>query len=191
MYVDVNLHMWVYNSISHKEKYMIEVFFYLRRRKIITSFKQKRLCLLVWKGSMEPRCSSNHTFKVKLFKSFCTPSIYNLFMEQYLNYFYLLEHIRVSNLSIQLVVLKDWIHEKLGVFWSWLVATRVSCHIEELWYNETVCMWMSLSIYMYFTLFSFSFFSSFFNTYLSSLAPLLFTNSSRLISLCRFLGQKV
>ena len=33
---------------------------------------------------------------------------------------------------------------KLGGFWSQLQASYVSSHTEELWYNETVCQWMTL-----------------------------------------------
>ena len=33
---------------------------------------------------------------------------------------------------------------KLGGFWSQLQASYVSSHTEELWYNETVCLWMTI-----------------------------------------------
>ena len=36
---------------------------------------------------------------------------------------------------------------KLGGFWSQLQASYVSSHTEELWYNEAVCMWMTIYIY--------------------------------------------
>ena len=32
---------------------------------------------------------------------------------------------------------------KLGGFWSQLQASYVFSHIEELWYNETGCLWMT------------------------------------------------
>ena len=38
---------------------------------------------------------------------------------------------------------------KLGGFQSQLQASYVSSHSEELWYNETVCQWMTIYIYMY------------------------------------------
>ena len=38
---------------------------------------------------------------------------------------------------------------KLGRFPSQLQAFYVSNHIEELWYNETVCLWMTIYIYIY------------------------------------------
>ena len=38
---------------------------------------------------------------------------------------------------------------KLGVFRSQLQASYVSSHTEELWYNETVCLWMTIYIYIY------------------------------------------
>ena len=31
---------------------------------------------------------------------------------------------------------------KLGKFWCQLEASCVSSHAEELWYNETVCLWL-------------------------------------------------
>ena len=33
---------------------------------------------------------------------------------------------------------------KLGGFQSQLQASCVSSHSEELWYNETVCLWMTI-----------------------------------------------
>ena len=36
---------------------------------------------------------------------------------------------------------------KLGRFQSQLQASYVSSHTEELWYNETVCLWMTIYIY--------------------------------------------
>ena len=36
---------------------------------------------------------------------------------------------------------------KLGGFRSKLQASYVSSHTEELWYNETVCRWMTIYIY--------------------------------------------
>ena len=38
---------------------------------------------------------------------------------------------------------------KLGGFQSQLQASYVSSHTEELWYNETVCLWMTIYIYLY------------------------------------------
>ena len=35
-----------------------------------------------------------------------------------------------------------------GGFRSQLQASYVSSHIEELWYNETVCLWMTIYIYI-------------------------------------------
>ena len=36
---------------------------------------------------------------------------------------------------------------KLGGFRSQLQVSYVSSHTEELWYNETVCLWMTIYIY--------------------------------------------
>ena len=38
---------------------------------------------------------------------------------------------------------------KLGGFQSQLQASYVSSHTEELWYNETVSLWMTIYIYIY------------------------------------------
>ena len=38
---------------------------------------------------------------------------------------------------------------KLGGFWSQLQASYVSSNTEELWYNKTVCLWMTIYIYIY------------------------------------------
>ena len=38
---------------------------------------------------------------------------------------------------------------KLSGFPSQLQASYVSSHTEELWYNETVCLWMTIYIYIY------------------------------------------
>ena len=38
---------------------------------------------------------------------------------------------------------------KLGGFRSQLQESYVSSHTEELWYNETVCLWMTMYIYIY------------------------------------------
>ena len=38
---------------------------------------------------------------------------------------------------------------KLGRFRSQLQASYVSSHTEKLWYNETVCLWMTIYIYIY------------------------------------------
>ena len=38
---------------------------------------------------------------------------------------------------------------KLGGFRSQLRASYVSSHTEELWYNETVCLWMTIYIHIY------------------------------------------
>ena len=37
----------------------------------------------------------------------------------------------------------------LGGFQSQLQASYVSSHTEELWYNKTVCLWMTIYIYIY------------------------------------------
>ena len=37
---------------------------------------------------------------------------------------------------------------KLGGFRSQLQASNLSSHTEELWYNETVCLWMTIYIYI-------------------------------------------
>ena len=37
---------------------------------------------------------------------------------------------------------------KLGWGLSQLQASYMSSHSEELWYNETVCLWMMIYIYM-------------------------------------------
>ena len=37
---------------------------------------------------------------------------------------------------------------KLGGFRSQLQASYVSSHTEKLWYNETVCLWISIYIYI-------------------------------------------
>ena len=41
---------------------------------------------------------------------------------------------------------------KLDGFWSQLQAFYVSSHTEELWYNKTVCLWMTKCIYVNFLL---------------------------------------
>ena len=38
---------------------------------------------------------------------------------------------------------------KLGGFRSQLQASYMSSHTEELWYNETVCLGMTIYIYIY------------------------------------------
>ena len=38
---------------------------------------------------------------------------------------------------------------KLGWFQSQLQASYVSNHTEELWDNETVCLWITIYIYIY------------------------------------------
>ena len=40
-------------------------------------------------------------------------------------------------------------NEKLGGFRTQLQASYVSSHTEELWYNETVCLWVTIYIYIY------------------------------------------
>ena len=40
---------------------------------------------------------------------------------------------------------------KLGGFRSQLQASYVSNHTEELWYNKTVCLWMTMYIYYFYT----------------------------------------
>ena len=39
---------------------------------------------------------------------------------------------------------------KLGEFQSQLEVSFMSSHTEELWYNETVCLWMTIYIYITF-----------------------------------------
>ena len=46
-------------------------------------------------------------------------------------------------------------HVKLGRFQSQLQASDVSSHTEELWYNETVCLWMTIYIYIYIYVFTY------------------------------------
>ena len=36
---------------------------------------------------------------------------------------------------------------KSGGFWSLLQVTYVSSHTEALWYNETVCLWITIYVY--------------------------------------------
>ena len=38
---------------------------------------------------------------------------------------------------------------KLAGFLSQFQASYVSSHTEELWYNETVCLWMTIYLYIY------------------------------------------
>ena len=38
---------------------------------------------------------------------------------------------------------------KLGGFRSQFQASDVSRHTEELWYSETVCLWITIYIYIY------------------------------------------
>ena len=38
---------------------------------------------------------------------------------------------------------------KLGAFRSQLQVSYVSSHTEELWYNETTCLWKRIYIYIY------------------------------------------
>ena len=40
-------------------------------------------------------------------------------------------------------------NEKLAGFRSQFEASCVCSHIDELWYNETVCLWMTIYIYIY------------------------------------------
>ena len=40
---------------------------------------------------------------------------------------------------------------KLGGFRSQLQTSNMSSHTEELSYNETVCLWMTIYIYIYIT----------------------------------------
>ena len=37
---------------------------------------------------------------------------------------------------------------KLGWFRSQLQASYMSSHTEELWYDETVCLWMTIYVYV-------------------------------------------
>ena len=39
---------------------------------------------------------------------------------------------------------------KWGVFRTQFQASYVSSYTEELWYNETVCLWMTIYIYLIF-----------------------------------------
>ena len=50
-----------------------------------------------------------------------------------------------------LVAVRLWYQAdiKLAVFWSQLEASRMSSHNDELWYNETVFLWMTIYIYIY------------------------------------------
>ena len=43
---------------------------------------------------------------------------------------------------------------KLSGFQSQLQASYVSSHTEELWYNETACLWMTIYIYIYIYIYS-------------------------------------
>ena len=43
---------------------------------------------------------------------------------------------------------------KLGGFRFQLEASCVSSHTEELWYNETICLWMTIYIYIYIYIYS-------------------------------------
>ena len=45
---------------------------------------------------------------------------------------------------------------KLGRVQSQLEASYVSSHTEELWYNETACLWRTIYIYIYIYIHSFS-----------------------------------
>ena len=40
------------------------------------------------------------------------------------------------------------LHVKLGGFWSELQTSYVSSYTEELWYIETVCLWIIIDIYI-------------------------------------------
>ena len=39
--------------------------------------------------------------------------------------------------------------EKLAGFWTQLEVSPVSTHTEELWYNKTVNLWMTICIFIY------------------------------------------
>ena len=41
---------------------------------------------------------------------------------------------------------------KLDGFRAQLQASNVSNHTEELWYNETVCLWMTINMELWFLL---------------------------------------
>ena len=45
---------------------------------------------------------------------------------------------------------------KLGGFRSQLQASYVSSHTEQMWYNETVCLWMTIYIYIYINIYNIS-----------------------------------
>ena len=47
---------------------------------------------------------------------------------------------------------------KLVRFQSQLQASYVSSHIEELWYNETVCLCITMYIYIYIYIYIYNFF---------------------------------
>ena len=50
-------------------------------------------------------------------------------------------------------LLSEWYDTKSSVklegFRSQIQASYMSSHTEELWYNETVCLWMTIYIYIY------------------------------------------
>ena len=53
---------------------------------------------------------------------------------------------------------------KLAEFRSQLQASYVSSHTEELCYDETVCLWMTIYIYIYIYIYIFNKFPDFFCT---------------------------
>ena len=60
---------------------------------------------------------------------------------------------RINSLADVVCFLAEWSDTKsnlkLGGFRSQLQASYVSSHTEELWYNETVCLWKTIYIYIY------------------------------------------
>ena len=50
---------------------------------------------------------------------------------------------------VRLLAVRTKSNVKMGRFRSRLQASYVSSHTEELWYNETVCLWMTIYIYIY------------------------------------------
>ena len=47
---------------------------------------------------------------------------------------------------IYIYIIYIYIYIKLGKFQSQLEASHMSGYTEELWYNETVCLWMTVSM---------------------------------------------
>ena len=60
------------------------------------------------------------------------------------NYFFI---IKLKTIYIYIALSKS--DAKLAAFQSQIKASYVSCHTEELWHNETVCLRMTMYIYIY------------------------------------------